>query len=44
MKLYILRVGKEVEDLTIARFLSGLNYAIRERVELLLYNSLNDLV
>jgi len=36
MELYILRAGiDEEEDLTIARFLSGLNYNIRDRVELL---------
>ena len=42
MELYILRVGiDEVEDLTIARFLSGLNYNIKDRVELLPYRDLN---
>ena len=30
--------------ITIARFSSGLNYEIRDRVELLPYNDLNDLV
>jgi len=45
MELYILRAGiDEVEDLTIARFLSGLNYNIRDRVELLPYQDLNELV
>jgi len=45
MKLYILREGiEEEEDLTIARFLSGLNYNIRDKVELLSYQGLNDLV
>ena len=45
MELYIMRVGiEENEDLTIARFLSGLNFATRDRVELLPYNNLNDLV
>jgi len=45
MKLYIMRAGiEENEDLTIAKFLSGLNFAIRDRVELLPYNNLNDLV
>jgi len=44
MELFILRVGIEEEDLTIARFLSGLNYNIRDRVELLPYQNLNDLV
>jgi len=33
MELYIMRVGiEEEEDLTIARFLSGLNYNIRDKV------------
>jgi len=45
MELYILRDGiEENEDLTIARFFNGLNYVIRDRVELLPYNNLNDLV
>jgi len=45
IELYILRVGiEENEDLTIARFLSGINYAIRDRVELLPYTNLNDLM
>jgi len=45
MELYILRVGiEENEDLAMSMFLSGLNYAIRDRVELLPYNNLNDLV
>jgi len=36
MELYILRAGiEEEEDLTIARFLTGLNYNIRDRLELL---------
>jgi len=39
-----LRAGIEEEDLTIARFLSGLNYNIQNRVELLPYQNLNDLV
>jgi len=45
MELYILKVGiEDEEDLTIARFLSSLNYNIRDRVELLPYQGLNDLV
>jgi len=45
MELYILRAGiDEVEDLTIARFLSGFNYNIRDKVELLPYRDLNELV
>jgi len=45
MELYILRAGiDEEEDLTIARFLSGLNYNIRDRVEFLPYQNLNELV
>jgi len=35
---------EEEEDLTIARFLSGLNYNIRDKVELLPYHNFNDLV
>jgi len=36
MELYIMRAGiEEEEELTIARFLSGLNYNIRDKVELL---------
>nr|KYP53540.1 hypothetical protein KK1_024432 [Cajanus cajan] len=38
MELYLMRAGiKEEEKLTIARFLSGLNFDIRDRVELLPY-------
>ena len=45
VELYIMRAGiEENEDLTIARFISCLNFAIRDRVELLPYNNLNDLV
>ena len=45
MELYIMRATIEKnEDLTIARFLNGLNFAIRDIVELLPYNNLNDLV
>ena len=35
---------KEEEELTIARFLSGLTYNIRDKVELLPYRNFNDLV
>ena len=35
MELYIMRAGiEEEEEITIARFLSGLNYNIRDKVEL----------
>nr|KYP38223.1 Transposon Ty3-G Gag-Pol polyprotein [Cajanus cajan] len=45
MELYLMRVGiREEERLTIARFLSGLNFDIRDRVELLPYRDLDDLV
>jgi len=45
MELYMMRVGiRESEDTTIARFLSGLSLEIRDRVELLPYQDLNDLV
>jgi len=45
MELYILRARiDEEEDLTIARFLSGLNYNIRDRVELFPFQNLNELV
>ena len=45
MELYMMRAGiKESEDTTIARFLSGLSLEIRDRVELLHYQDLNDLV
>ena len=40
-----MRAGiEEKEDLTIARFLSGLNYNIRDKVKLLPYHNFNDLV
>jgi len=40
----MMRVGiKESEDTNIARFLNGLNLEIRDRVELLPYQYLNDL-
>lgn len=35
---------KEVEEISLARFLSVLNYAIRDKVELLPYSRLDDLV
>nr|KYP45809.1 hypothetical protein KK1_032627 [Cajanus cajan] len=45
MELYLMRVGiREEERLTIARFLSGLNFDIKDRVELLPYRDLDDLV
>ena len=45
MELYMMRAGIwESEDTTIARFLSGLSLEIRDRVELLRYQDLNDLV
>uniref|UniRef100_A0A151UF34 Retrovirus-related Pol polyprotein from transposon 17.6 n=1 Tax=Cajanus cajan TaxID=3821 RepID=A0A151UF34_CAJCA len=45
MELYLMRAGiREEEDITIARFLSGLTLEIREKVELLPYRDLNDLV
>jgi len=41
----MIRVGiEEKEAITIARFLSGLNIHIRDKVELLSYHDLNDLV
>nr|KYP31227.1 hypothetical protein KK1_048647 [Cajanus cajan] len=45
MELYLMRARiREEERLTIARFLSGLNFDIRDRVELLPYRDLDDLV
>ncbi|XP_052725960.1 uncharacterized protein LOC108320710 [Vigna angularis] len=45
MELYMMRAGiTEGEETTLARFLSGLNLDIRDRVELLPYRDLNDLV
>jgi len=45
MELYMMRASiREKEVTTIARFLSGLNLEIRDRVELLPYQDLNDLV
>ncbi|XP_068476613.1 uncharacterized protein [Phaseolus vulgaris] len=45
MELYMMRASiRENESTTIARFLSGLNLEIRDRVELLPYQDLNELV
>ncbi|XP_068483847.1 uncharacterized protein [Phaseolus vulgaris] len=45
MELYMMRASiREEETTTISRFLSGLNLEIRDRVELLPYQDLNDLV
>ena len=45
MELYMMRASiREDETTTIARFLSGLNIEIRDRVELLPFQDLNDLV
>ncbi|XP_052725950.1 uncharacterized protein LOC128194403 [Vigna angularis] len=45
LELLMLRAGiKEEERFTIARFQSGLNYEIRDKVELLPYLDLNDFV
>ena len=45
MKLLLLRVGlMEEERTSIARFLSGLNMEVRDKVELLPYKDLDDLV
>ena len=45
MELYTMRASiREDESTTIARFLSGLNLDIRDRVELLPYQDLNELV
>jgi len=45
MELYMMRASiRESETTTIARFLSGLNLEIRDRVELLPYRDLNDLI
>ena len=45
MELYMMRASiREEEDTTIAKFLSGLSLEIRDRVELLPYQDLNDLV
>jgi len=45
MVLYIIRAGiKEKDNTTISRFLSGLNLKIRNKVELVPYKDLNDLI
>nr|KYP75600.1 hypothetical protein KK1_019791 [Cajanus cajan] len=45
MELYLMMAGiREEERLTIARFLSGLNFDIKDKVELLPYRDLDDLV
>jgi len=45
MELYMMRVGiREEENVTIARFLSGLSLEIRDKVELLPYRDFHDLV
>jgi len=45
MELYMMRIRvKKEENTTISRFLSGLNVEIRDRVKLLPYRDLNDLV
>jgi len=45
VELYILRARiEEEEELIVARFLNGLNFNIRDRVELLPYQGLNDLL
>jgi len=45
MELYMMRAGiREFEDTTIARFLSCLSLEIRDKVELLPYQDLSDLV
>ena len=45
MELYMMRASiREEEITTISRFLSGLNREIRDRVEILPYQDLNDLV
>ena len=42
MELLLLRVGlKEEERISIARFLSGLNMEVRDKVELLPYRNLD---
>jgi len=45
MELYMMKASiRASESTTIARFLSGLNLEIRDRVELLPYRDLNDLI
>ena len=45
MELLLLRAGlREEERISIARFLSGLNMEVKDKVELLPYRDLDDLV
>ena len=45
MELLLLRAGlREVERTSIARYLSGLNMEVRDKVELLSYRDLDELV
>jgi len=45
MELYMMKASiREFEPTTKARFLSGFNLEIRDRVELLPYRDLNDLI
>jgi len=45
MELLMMRVGiRKEEETTISRFLGGLNLEIKDRVKLLPYKDLNDLV
>ena len=45
MELYMMRAGiRDGEETNISRFLSGLNLNIRDKVKLLPYQDLNDLV
>jgi len=45
MELYMMSLGiREEEEKIISRFLSGFNLDIRDRLELLPYQYLNDLV
>jgi len=45
IELYMMRTGiREEENVTVARFLSGLSLEIRDRVELLPYRDFHDLV
>jgi len=45
MELYMMRAGiREENNTTISKFLSGFNLEIRDKVELLPYRDLNDLI
>jgi len=45
MELFMMRVSvDELEKITIAKFFSGLSLNIRDKVEILPYRDLNDLV